>query len=111
MSGPEVRRGLRAGHVRKGRPGTWEACRLHAINGRRGRPTQTTPGHTAAVPPAASERTSGHGVVLPSEGNRARRDGRQESERLIVPTKPGNRPYGTRWREAGAGSWNRRRER
>ena len=28
--------------------------------------------------------------------------GGEESERFVVPAKPGNRPIGTRWREGGA---------
>ena len=37
--------------------------------------------------------------------------GDQESEHSIVPAKRGNPPQGTPWREGGAGSWNRGRER
>jgi len=37
--------------------------------------------------------------------------GEEESEHRIVPTKPGNRPNGTWWREGGARTENRRRER
>jgi len=37
--------------------------------------------------------------------------GGQESEHSIVPGKRGNPPQGTPWREGGAGSWNRGRER
>jgi hypothetical protein len=36
---------------------------------------------------------------------------REESERFVVPMKAGNRLDGTRWREGGAMSWNRERER
>lgn len=35
----------------------------------------------------------------------------EESERLIVPSKAGNSPKGTRWREGGAESRTCRRER
>lgn len=35
----------------------------------------------------------------------------EESERLIVPMKPGNLPDGTRWRKGGAGLQNCGRER
>src|SRR5258708_39737634 len=37
--------------------------------------------------------------------NEARRDGVRESERSIVPLKPGNCPLGTRWRKGGAAVW------
>ena len=37
--------------------------------------------------------------------------GGQETEHSVVPRKRGNSPQGTPWREGGAGSWNRRRER
>lgn len=93
---PEVRRGRRAGHVRKGCPGTWEACRLHANEGARRSPNTNLQAPRRQRPTAATEQTMGRGVVSRSEGNQSERDGRQESERLKVPVKPGNRPYGTR---------------
>ena len=52
-------------------------------------------------------RTQAHGRVLPGEAH-AKPGGtvRRESERLIVPTRPGNSPAGTRRREGGAVSRN-----
>jgi len=44
------------------------------------------------------------------ETKRGGRDG-QESEHSVVPVKRGNSLQGTPWREGGAGSWNRGRER
>ncbi len=44
-----------------------------------------------------------------STGERSVGDGK--SERLIVPAKRGNQPNGTPWREGGAGSRTRLRER
>ena len=58
---------------------------------RLGRPEHQLPGaHGPASRAAGSEQ--GARVVSPSEGNEVRRDGRRESERLIVPMKRGNRP-------------------
>lgn len=66
-------RGRRAGRVSKGRPGTWE----------------TSP------PPRRS------GTRMPRT-TKAAGMGVEESEHLVVPRKPGNRPDGTRWREGDA---------
>ena len=65
---------------------------------------------------------SGALAVLGSEGRaharyrqakETKRGGRgdQETEHSVVPGKRGNPPQGTPWREGGAGSWNRGRER
>jgi hypothetical protein len=75
-------------------------------------PRTTSPGHTIARSPTCgvedSERTGGTAERATAEcgGTDIRK-----SESLIVPTKSGNLPEGTRWREGEAGSWNRRKER
>lgn len=62
-----------------------------------------------AVDIEESDRTDGTG----GRANKAKDAGTdiRKSESLIVPTKSGNLPEGTRGREGEAGSWNRRRER
>jgi hypothetical protein len=62
------------------------------------------------------ERTNTRGGGTSGRGNEPAGRDTEESERSIVPAKPGNPPQGTRWREGktreGAlGTQNRRRER
>lgn len=49
--------------------------------------------------------TVGYGCATRKERSRKRQ---RESERCVVPLKPGNRPDWTRWREGGVGNRNRR---
>ena len=77
---------------------------------REGRPVeQPRPGGGALAAPRSEHRAHAryHGA---KETERGGRDG-QESEHSVVPVKRGNSLQGTPWREGGAGSWNRGRER
>lgn len=58
-----------------------------------------------------SERKHSGAKVPKAEPSKGRGMSEEKSERFTVPTKPGNRPEGTRRREGGAESENRRRER
>ena len=84
-----------------GSPGTWEALPS---------PHHTKPAGAGRSKPRPFERRvpcpkgakqADAGVVPRSKGNRASRDGRQWSQHSIVPSKRGNRPQGSPWREGG----------
>ena len=68
-----VRRGRRAGHAGKGRPGTWETFPSPPLGGGPGAAVEVA--QAPEQRPGSGERT-GQSVVPPSEGNEARRDGR-----------------------------------
>lgn len=57
------------------------------------------------------ERTGERRVVSRSEGNEAKRDGRQEVGAPNMTDEAGEPTQGTPRRKGGAGLWNRRRER
>ena len=61
------------GHVRKGRPGTWEGSAVPCRVMRCGRRVRSCPGLSARVRPTGANGTKHK--VAPSEGNEARRDG------------------------------------
>ena len=100
-----------AGHAIEGPPGTWE--------------TPSSPSWIQPVgEPERPKPLARHGSVLADRGSKGRGTGGTagrgneptgtddgESERPIVPTKPGNRPEGTRWREGVAGTRSRQGER
>jgi hypothetical protein len=62
------------GHAGKGRPGTWEASFSPSLVGGAGAAVEAVQA-SGVVPVPGSEQ--GQGVVLPSEGNEVRRDGRR----------------------------------
>jgi len=77
---------------------------------REGHPVeQPRPGGGALAVPGSEGRAHAR-YRQAKETKRGGRDG-QESEHSVVPVKRGNSLQGTPWREGGAGSWNRGRER
>jgi len=77
---------------------------------REGHPVeQPRPGGGALAVPGSEGRAHAR-YRQAKETKRGGRDG-QESEHSVVPVKRGNSLQGTPWREGGAGSGNRRRER
>jgi hypothetical protein len=68
-----LRRGLRAGHVGKGRPGTWEGSFVPCRERGAGAAVKAVQVRRSGVRPAGANRTRDE--VPPSEGNEARRDG------------------------------------
>jgi hypothetical protein len=67
--------------------------------------------HDCAPPPCGFEDSERTETVPLHEATSAVGKDIRKSESLTVPTKAGNLPKGTRWREREAGSWNRRKER
>ncbi len=107
-------RGLRAGHVHMGVPQELgRPDRFHGrSSGQSGRPVhgpRAQGGLRALSSLGANEQGAARGL----QGRRQQALGTngRESERLVVPVKRGNRPDGTPWREGGAESRNRWRER
>ena len=76
-------------------PGTWDALRLPLDKNWHGVARAEYPRSPGPASGPGERRTQAHGRVLPSEAQ-AKPGGtvRRESERLIVPTKPGNSPRG-----------------
>src|SRR6266542_2612897 len=106
-----ARRGLRAGHAIYGSPrnlGTLSSPSLNQPDLGEAGPESSWLATSASAPARAK---LGRKVVSPSDGNGARRDGRQDSEHLTVPGKRENLPQGIPWRERGAGSQDLWRER
>src|ERR1700690_812645 len=81
-SSRRAHRGPRAGHVRKGSPGTWEA------------PSPPEGALTASV-----------GAVPPSEETKRGGKGDEASEHFVVADEAGEPSRGTPWREGRAGAW------
>ena len=92
-----------------GSPGTWEVLTSPAPN-RTGHPVSVSRpvGSWRSTPTGANKRAR---LVPPSEGNEARREGRQEVGALRSTREAGEPSRGTRWREGGAGQRTRWRER
>src|SRR6185369_5205662 len=65
-------------------PGTWETPTFPFLSSGVVGARPETPGRLGRRR-AEEERRQAHGMVLPSEGNEARREGRRDSERFIVP--------------------------
>ena len=104
-------RGRRAGHVRKGCPGTWEGSRLLCKSPRFG--TAET-----RARPTTSHRWAGcrNEQIHQGKGRQCRENealviDEEQSERLIVPLKPGNRLMGPGGGKGSLDTQNRRRER
>ena len=97
--GLAVRRGLRAGHVRKGRPGTWEVSSSPPLRGGAGAAVEAVPGSRGTARPRGSEGGRSGGSAERRKRSDARRGSRSRS-RLIVPARSGNSPQRTRRREA-----------
>ena len=74
--GLAVRRGLRAGHVRKGRPGTWEVSSSPPLRGGAGAAVEAV--RALGEPPVPEGAKEGEAVVALSEGNEVMRDGGRE---------------------------------
>lgn len=92
-----------------GSPGTWEVLTS---------PATSRTGHPVSVSrPVGPWRSTSMGAkkrarpVPPSEGNEARREGRQDVGAPRSTREAGEPTRGTRWREGGAGQRNRWRER
>jgi hypothetical protein len=84
-------------------PGTWDARRLlFESNWRAGQPNRKAPGPRPASGLDGANTGARRGIVTRSTTKRDETV-RRESERPIVPLKPGNPPAGTRGREGGAG--------
>ena len=79
-----VPRGCKSpGHVHKGvRPGTWENPVISAVKFRVGSGRPKVQAHRQRASALCGSESAGAPAVPPSEGNEARRDGRQE---VIVP--------------------------
>ena len=71
-----VRRGRRAGHVRKGRPGTWDISSSPPCRGGAGAAIEVVQAHGELSGPGGAKR--GEAVVVLSEGNEVMRDGGRE---------------------------------
>ena len=73
--GRGVRRGRRAGHVRRGRPGTWEVSSSPPKGGGAGAAVEVVQALGESSCSGGANR--GGAVVVPSEGDEARREGRR----------------------------------
>src|SRR5579884_3207866 len=96
-----------ARRVSEGLPGTWEVPSSPARSGGRRSTVQGPQAPRQATAGAKKWRT----LVPPSEGNEARRDGRRDVGAPRNTAEAGEPTRGTRRREGGAGTRNRRRER
>ncbi len=98
-------RGQRARHKSTGDPpGTWEALSSppKTITGEdSGRPKIQARGRGRPQTAGAKART--YRRYHPPKATEPDGRGGRESESLVVPVKPGNRPDGTRWREGAPG--------
>ena len=74
--GAAVRRGRRAGHVRKGRPGTWDISSSPPLRGGAGAAIEMV--QALGASPCSGGAKEGEAEVVPSEGDEARRDGGRE---------------------------------
>ena len=70
--GAAVRRGRRAGHVRKGRPGTWDISSSPPLRGGAGAAIEMV--QALGASPCSGGAKEGEAEVVPSEGDEARRD-------------------------------------
>ena len=92
-------------------PGTWETLpspqKSSGLGAGRPKPR---PAGARCSATCGSEKT-GAAAVPPSEGNEARRDGRQGVAAPRSTGEAGEATRGTPWREGGVGGWNRWRDR
>ena len=85
----------------EGSPGTWETLSVSLVNFRPGyRQTNSRPPRPASRPTGAN--TGRKRWYRQAKATKRGGKGGRESERLIVPSKRGNRPEGTPGREGGA---------
>jgi len=103
--GLTVRRGRRAGRVRKGCPGTWEASLLSGGSSRLGRRVRNGPGPRSS---RSRQWERSRGAATGTLERRQRSEGGRRARSrsvLIVPMKSGNLPQGTRWMGGGTPVW------
>ena len=93
--------------VRVGFPGTREASSSPSYRSPGRGHRLTKPEAVDVAPGVRRSEAAGARMVPPGEGNEARGMGGEESERLIVPAKRGNRVHETPWREGGTGRGHR----
>ena len=98
--GSGVRRGRRAGHVRKGRPGTWEISSSPPLRGGAGAAVEVVQAHGESSGPGGSEGGRSGGSAERRKRSEARGGARSRS-RLIVPMRSGNPLQGTRQMGSG----------
>ena len=109
IAGPEVawglvvRRGRRAGHVRKGRPGTWEISSSPPMRGGAGAAVEVVQAHGEVVRPRGSEGGRSGGSAERRKRSEARGEARSRSRLIgtdevgeLTPEDPaeGKRPTG-----------------